>query len=51
MGQEVYSKVIIIAERGNTVTTVDTQGKLDPGVYFVTGSSDHRLFTKKLIVK
>ena len=51
IGQEVYSKVIIIAENGSTITAMDTREKLQKGLYIITGSSDQHLFTKKLIVK
>ena len=51
MRQEVYSKVIIIAENGSTITAIDIREKLQKGLYIITGCSDQHLFTKKIIVK
>ena len=51
LGQEVFSKFIVVEEYGNVVSAIDVQGRVAPGVYIITGSSDQRLFQKKIVIK
>jgi hypothetical protein len=46
-GQEVYSKVNI---REGEIIAVDTENKLEPGIYVVVASSQDHLYKKKIII-
>ncbi len=49
-GRETYSKVLITERNGENVFALDPSGKLEKGIYFVTGTSDKRVDSKKLII-
>lgn len=46
-GVEVYSKVII---KEGEVIAVDTENRLEPGIYVVVASSEDRIYKKKIII-
>jgi len=50
MGREHYSKVVILEDYGYTLA-VDPSNKLAPGVYMVVGSSNNKLYSKKLVIR
>lgn len=50
-GKEAFSKIIVLEESSSSVIAVDAQEGLKPGIYMITGSSNHQLFSKKLVVK
>src|ERR1019366_508009 len=50
LGQEMYSKVVITEQKGNTVYAIDLLQKLSPGVYMITATSNQKIYSKKLIV-
>ncbi|OFY73185.1 MAG: hypothetical protein A2265_02280 [Bacteroidetes bacterium RIFOXYA12_FULL_33_9] len=50
-GKEVYSKVNILGCCENALVAIDTQNKLAPGIYLVIGTSDNKIYSKKLIIK
>ena len=50
MGREHYSKVIVTSSNGQLNTAIDPYDKLPKGTYIVTGSTNDRLFSQKLIV-
>jgi len=49
-GVEVFSK-IVIQDGAAILTAIDTKKKLPPGLYFVTGSSNHNIYRQKLIIR
>ncbi|MBL4577049.1 MAG: T9SS type A sorting domain-containing protein, partial [Flavobacteriales bacterium] len=49
-GREHYSKIIILEDTGYTLA-FDPYGKLSAGVYLIVGSSNNRLYSKKLIIR
>jgi hypothetical protein len=51
MGKESFSKVIITGDDTNAVYSIDPAGKLAPGIYLVTATSEDNKFFKRLIVK
>ena len=51
MGREAFSKIVVTERKGENVTALDPSGKLEPGIYFVTGTSDKNVDSKKLIIK
>lgn len=50
-GQEMYSKITIADYDGNAYVGVDPSFTLAAGTYLIIGSSDNRMFSKKLIIK
>ncbi len=50
MGQLVFSKVKFV-QNGTIHAAIDPSEKLPPGIYFVIGSSDNRLFKEKLVIQ
>ncbi|MGZ4054838.1 MAG: T9SS type A sorting domain-containing protein [Bacteroidia bacterium] len=50
-GRETYSKIIVSIDDGNNVFAIDPSGKLAPGIYFITATSQQNIYNKKLIVK
>lgn len=51
-GKELYSKISIVGGCCEAaVIAIDAQDKLLPGVYFVIGSSDDAIYSKKLVIK
>lgn len=50
LGREFFSKIMIINEN-NKLILVGSESKLVSGTYFITASSDNRLYSRKLIVK
>lgn len=51
MGRERYSKVIFTNSDGEVLEAMDPDGRLEPGTYFIVGSSNNMLESKKLIIK
>ncbi len=49
-GHMVYSKVIL-KENGEVLTAIDPSNRIPPGIYLIKGSSNNKLFQKKLIIK
>lgn len=49
-GREFYSKVIVSNYSGEIATIIDPDNKLASGTYLVIGTSDDRLFSKKLLI-
>ena len=49
-GREYYSKVVVLEDDVNIIA-IDNYEKLLPGVYFVTGSVNNKLYHRKLVVK
>lgn len=50
-GKTIYSKINILDVDGNNIIAVDLQEKLAPGIYFVTATSNNKMYNKKLIVE
>ena len=50
-GKESYSKVIVINDNGDKVFAIDPSGKLAPGIYMITATSQESIYSKKMIVK
>ena len=50
LGQEFYQKEFIL-ENEHFIQPLNLSGKLAPGVYFVTTSSDDRILEKKTVIK
>jgi PKD-like domain len=50
LGQELYSKVIVTEQKGNAIYAIDLLQKLSPGVYFITATSNQKVYSKRLIV-
>ncbi|HET6226662.1 MAG TPA: T9SS type A sorting domain-containing protein, partial [Bacteroidia bacterium] len=46
-GVEVYSKIVV---KEDEVIAVDTENRLDPGIYIVVASSQDHLYKKKIII-
>ena len=46
-GIEVYSKIIV---KENEIIAVDTENRLEPGIYIVVASSQDHLYKKKIII-
>jgi hypothetical protein len=51
MGRESYSKVLVMETEGENVFAIDPDGRLKPGVYMITATSQRSNFSKTLIVK
>jgi len=51
IGEETFSKIAVTGGNGETVIAIDNSGKLAPGVYLVTASTDDSMVNKKLIVQ
>ena len=49
-GKELFTTVVVTNSFGETVTAIDTEGKLSPGVYLVIGSSDSKIYKQKLVI-
>jgi hypothetical protein len=50
-GKELYSKIIITGTDGEAITAIDPHNRLSAGIYFITGSTENDIFSKKLIIK
>ena len=50
LGQQLYSKVISTEQEGNTTYILDLIQKLNSGVYFITATSDQKVYVKRMIV-
>jgi len=50
-GRDFYAKVLVTDYNGEVATVIDPYDKLAAGTYLITGSTDNRLFSKKLIVR
>ena len=50
LGSEHYSKIVIIENSGYTLA-FDPNGRLSPGVYMIVGSSNNKLYSKKLVIR
>ncbi len=50
-GRETYSKILITERDGQNVFALDPSGKLESGIYFVTGTSDRSVDSKKLVIR
>ncbi len=50
-GRETYSKVLITQDVGQNVFALDPSGKLSPGIYLITATSQQSVYSKKLIIK
>jgi hypothetical protein len=50
-GREAYSKVIIMENTGENIFAFDSSGKLEKGVYIVTGISDKYIHSKRLVIQ
>jgi len=50
-GNETYSKVIIGNNGSESVYALDPSGKLAPGVYMITATSQNSIYHKKLIIQ
>lgn len=51
LGNETFSKIIVLDNNGNECTAADMWQKLSHGIYFVTASANNRLYKKKLVVQ
>ena len=51
LGNEMYSKVFIVDESSESVFAIDTQKKLASGVYLIIGSSNNKIYYKKIVIK
>jgi len=50
LGKQHYSKIIILEDNGYTIA-FDPSNKLAAGVYMVVGSSNNKLYSKKLVIR
>jgi len=50
MGKETYSKAILV-EDGVQEYLLNTEGKLNAGIYFITATNENKLYRKKIIVE
>jgi len=50
-GRETFSKVIFTEQQGSNVFALDPSGKLTPGIYLITASSQDSVTSKKLIIQ
>ena len=50
-GKEIFSKVVIIEKGNDSVTAIDPDQKLAPGMYTITSTSDNSIYNQKLIIK
>ncbi|OFY74062.1 MAG: hypothetical protein A2265_02730, partial [Bacteroidetes bacterium RIFOXYA12_FULL_33_9] len=51
LGREMYSKVIFTNSEGSVLEAIDPHGRLEPGTYFIVGSSKDEIYSKKLIIR
>ena len=51
LGNELYSKVHILSDSGDSVIAIDLTKKLPSGIYLVIGTSRNHIYNKKLIIK
>jgi alpha-tubulin suppressor-like RCC1 family protein len=51
MGKEYFSKIIITQQSGENVLALDPGEKLASGVYYVTATTDNKVFRKKLVMQ
>jgi hypothetical protein len=51
LGRESYSKVVFTGEDADNTFAIDPSGKLKPGMYMITATSEKNKFIKRLIVK
>jgi Secretion system C-terminal sorting domain/G8 domain len=49
-GREAFSTIKVTERNGENVFALDPNGKLEKGIYFVIGTSDKRMESKKLII-
>ncbi len=49
-GRETFSK-LFVKEEGKNLYTMDLEGKIAPGIYFIKASSDDHTLSKKIVVK
>lgn len=51
LGRESYSKIIFTGENAENTFAIDPSGKLKPGIYMITATSEKNTYIKRLIVK
>lgn len=51
LGREMYSKVIFTNSDGTVLEAIDPHGRLDQGTYFIIGSTNNKVYSKKLIIR
>ncbi|GAB4282711.1 MAG: hypothetical protein Kow0068_07430 [Marinilabiliales bacterium] len=51
LGEEQYSKVIFTSYNDNTVAAIDPYKRLSKGTYLIIGSSDDKVYKRKLIIQ
>jgi len=51
LGRGIYSKLIPVSETNKNYCNIDPPYKLNPGVYFITATSDKKSLTKRLIIE
>ena len=49
-GRLLYSKIIFTDNTGFGFTGFDIESKISPGIYFIEGTSDNRVYRKRLLV-
>ncbi|MFH1321161.1 MAG: T9SS type A sorting domain-containing protein [Bacteroidota bacterium] len=50
LGKEYYSKVVILEDDEYNLA-IDCSENLNPGIYFVTGSSNDKFYNKKIVIR
>ncbi len=50
-GAETYSEILILEITGENVFAVDPEGKLSPGIYIISATSNENVKSKKLIIR
>ncbi len=50
MGKVVFSKIVLTEEDGSVYIAQDNMVNLNPGIYLVIGSSENKLYNKKLVI-
>jgi hypothetical protein len=51
MGKEYFSKIIITQQSGDNMLALDPNSKLASGVYYVTATTNNKVFRKKLVIQ
>jgi translation initiation factor IF-2 len=51
LGEELYSKVVITEGFGNTITAIDTEGKLPSGTYLIVATSKNEIYNMHLVIQ
>ena len=49
-GNEVFSKVILTENNRGTNSAIDPNGKLKPGIYFISAASDNNVYRQRIVI-